>query len=97
MKRLRLRRDRENLLRKIEHITLSKKPVKTKQNFIHDAKQIAKTYSPYRWDLNFKFFVKHLVKDLLYESDLSLINDVSNELRRVFSQRINERDEKREF
>lgn len=96
MKRLRLRRNRDDLIRKIEHINLSKKVVKTKQNFIHDAKQIAKTYLQYRHDPEFKFFVKYLVRELLHDCDMGFINEVGNELRRMFSQRANESLENRE-
>lgn len=95
MKRIRLKKRGDDLLRKLEYINLANRTEKTKLDFIHDAKQIARTYVSHRRNPDFKYFVKYLIDNLVCECDASFICETINDLRRVFSKKVNEnaRDE----
>eukprot|EP00866_Antonospora_locustae_P001787 jgi/Antlo1/1787/1521 len=97
MKRIRLKKKGDDLLRKLEYINLAKKTEKTKSDFIHDAKQIARTYMPHRRNPEFKYFIKYLIEDLVCGCDAGFICETINDLRRVFSKKVNEnaKDEQR--
>lgn len=90
MKRIRLKKRGDNLLRKLEYINLAKKTEKTKLDFIHDARQIVRTYMPHRGNPEFKHFVKCLIEDLVCDCNASFICETINDLRRVFSKKVNE-------
>ncbi len=90
MRRLRHKQKSAELLKDLEHISLSKKDAKTKQDFIREARQIAQTYSQHRRNPAFKYFMKHLIENLVYDCDTSFMSQIINDLRRVFSKRVNE-------
>ena len=90
MKKIQLKRKKNDLLKKLDHITLSRKEIKSKQGFISEAREIAQMYSQYTRDPNFKYFVNYLVVNLLEGCEPRVIGEVINDLRRIFSRKANE-------
>ena len=88
MRRLNLKQNA--LLRQITHLNVKKGIHKEKHDFIREAKQITQNYIKYKNNPNFKYFLKYLIENLAIESDASTVNEIANELKRIFSRKINE-------
>ncbi|KCZ79997.1 hypothetical protein H312_02588 [Anncaliia algerae PRA339] len=95
MRRLNLKQN--DIIRKMNHLNIKKVLHKEKGDFINDAKQIAQHYAKYVHNPNFKYFIKYLVENLAVECDAATVNDVANNLKRIFSYKVNEKKEEKEY
>ncbi|RVD90480.1 hypothetical protein TUBRATIS_30890 [Tubulinosema ratisbonensis] len=96
MKRLNLKQN--DIVRKLNNLNVKKVLHKEKGDFIRDAKQITQLYIKYKHNPNFKHFIKYLIENLVVECESSVINDLANNLKRLFSKKVNENvNEKRDF